>query len=305
MVHQALADTGKRRAHVDSQVLQVTDRPNDRAQEVGRRVDGAAGKDHFARSKRHTRPMHLCRYADATLAFEQQLADLGVGQDCQIAALPGYGVEITNGCGNAPLVDIGDRDRVVAVLPLAVLIGQVLETGGLEGLGRRLGMFVPQVGENAAHGDAALIAVQRPIEVHVALDPLVVREHVIPAPAAARAARHPLVEVGRRSAIGELTVDRGTSAEHARLLVFAQRRRVLLRIVVRDDLGPNLELRPVEAGVEVGRAGIAVEDFGWDLAVWCVLARFKQEHPSGALCRQPVSQYRPGRTAANDDEVVN
>ena len=75
-------------------------------------------------------------------------------------------------------------------------------------------------------------------------------------------------------------------------------------IVVRDHLGADLELGPVEARVEVGGAGIAVEHLRRDLAVRRVLARLEQQHLGCALGRQPVGQHRPGRAAADDDEVV-
>ena len=64
------------------------------------------------------------------------------------------------------------------------------------------------------------------------------------------------------------------AAEDAGLLIFARWWRVFLRIVVRDDLGTHLEVGPMEARVEIGRAGIAIEDFGRHLAVRRVLPCF-------------------------------
>ena len=60
----------------------------------------------------------------------------------------------------------------------------------------------------------------------------------------------------------------------------------------------------MEARIEVGGAGVAVEHLWRDFAVRRVLARLEQEHLVGALARQPVGQHRPGRAAADDDEVV-
>ncbi len=164
----------------------------------------------------------------------------------EVAAHARAGIEVADGGRHAPLVGVGDGDRIVAVAPLAVLVGQVLEARRLEGLGGGLGVAGPQLGEDAPHGNAPLLAVQRALEVHVALDLLVVGQHVRPAPAA-RAAGYPLLEVGRRAAVGELAVDGGAAAQDARLLVFAQRRRALLGIVVGDDLGAHLELGPVDS----------------------------------------------------------
>src|SRR6185312_8315685 len=119
-------------------------------------------------------------------------------------------------------------------------------------------MAGPVFARNTADGDAAVLAVIRPIEIEVALDLAEIRQHVLPGPAG-RAPHLPFVVIGRRAAVGELAVDRGAATEHARLLVFAERR-AFLGIVVADDLGRNLELGPVEARVEIGRARIAVAD---------------------------------------------
>ena len=303
VIHEALADAGQGRAHLDPQVLQVPDRADAGAQQVGRRVDGAAREDHLARPELLARALDVRHHADAAPALEQQLGHLRVGRDRQVGALARGRIEVADGRRHAPLVGVGDGDRVVAVAPFAVLVGQVLEARGLEGLGRGLGMARPQLREDAPHGDAPLLAVQGAFEVHVALDLLVEGQHVRPAPAA-RAARHPLLEVGRRAAVGELAVDGGAAAQDARLLVLAQRRRALLRVVVRDHLGAHLELGPVEARVEVGGAGVAVEHLGRHLAVRGVLAGLEQQHLVRALGGQAVGQHRPRRAAADDDEVV-
>ena len=52
-----------------------------------------------------------------------------------------------------------------------------------------------------------------------------------------------------------------------------------VRIVVRDHLGAHLELGPVEARVEVGGAGIAIEHLGRHLAVRRVLAGLEAAAP--------------------------
>ena len=241
--------------------------------------------------------------ADATRSLEQQLLDLGQGRDRQIVAQPGYRIEIADRRRDPAVVEVGDRDREIAVFELAILVLDVLEPGLLEGLGDRLGVAVPQIGEDAADRDAAVLAVPRPVEIHVALDLFEIGQHRVPVPSG-RTARLPFVVIGGRAAIGELAVDRRAAAQHPRLLVFAQWRAILLRAVVRDDLGVDLELGPMEARIEIGGAGVAVEDLGRHLAVRRVLAGLAQQHFVAALGRQPVSHDRPGRPAADDDVVV-
>ncbi len=146
----------------------------------------------------------------------------------------------------------------------------------------------PVLGRDAAHGDAAFLAVPGSVEVEIALDLLEERQDLVPAPALGASAC-PLVVVGGRAAVGHLAVDRRAAAQHARLLVLAQRRAVLLRIVVRHDLGVDLEVGPVEARIEVGRAGVAVGDLLGLLARRRVLACLAQQHLVGALGRQPMA----------------
>ena len=135
-------------------------------------------------------------------------------------------------------------------------------------------MAAPHVGEDAAHRDAALLAVPGTVEIQVALDLLEIGQDRVPVPALG-ALRFPFVVIGRRAAIGELAVDRGTAAQHARLLVFAQGR-PLLGAVVRDDLGMDPQFLPMKARVEIGGAGIGIEDLGRHLAVGRVLPGLAQ-----------------------------
>src|SRR5262245_22272336 len=210
---------------------------------MGRRMDGAAGEDYLVGAELGARALHLDDDTDAALALKHQLGHLRFGGNIQVRALACGRIEIADGGGYAPLVGIGDGDRVVAILPFPVLVRQVLEARLLKRLGRGLRVFRPVLGEYAPHGDAALLAVVGSVEVHVALDLLVVGQDVLPTPAA-RATRQPLLEVGRGAAVGKLAIDGGAAAQDARLLVFAQRRWALLRIVVGDDLGADLEFGP-------------------------------------------------------------
>ena len=181
-------------------------------------------------------------------------------RDRQIGPLARLAIEIAHRRRDAVLVLVGMRDREIAVGELTVLVGQIWHPCGLAGLGHRMRMAGPVFPGNTAHRNAAVLAVIRAGEIEIVLDLLEIRQHVVPRPAG-RAARFPFVVVGWRAAIGELAVDRGAAAEHARLLVFAKRR-TLFRIVVADDLGRDLEIGPVEARIEIGLARIAVADLG-------------------------------------------
>ena len=186
---------------------------------------------------------HPCLHADAAQPVEQQRADLRVGGDGQVLAHARAGIEIADRRRHPPFVNVGNGDRKIPVAEFRVLVDQKIVAGRLECFAGRLGMFRPQIGKDAAHRDAAFVAVPRTVEVHVALDLLEERQHAVPVPPG-RAARMPLVVVGRRAAIGELAVDRRTAAQHARLLVRAQLRARLVGPVVRDDLGRDLQCGP-------------------------------------------------------------
>ena len=205
------------------------------------------------------------------------VAHLRVGGDRQVLAHARAGIEIADRRRHPPLIHIGNGDREIPVAELPVLVDQVFVAGRLECLRRCLGMLRPQVGEDPAHRDAAFIAVPWTIEVHVALDLLEERQHAVPVPSR-RTARMPLVIVGRRTAVGELAVDRGPAAQHARLLIGAQRRPRFTGPVVRDDLGRDLQLRPRVGRIQIRGAGIGIEDRLRHLAVRRVLPRLQQQH---------------------------
>ena len=176
-------------------------------------------------------PLNQGFYPNAACPLEYQLLDLGEGRDRQVAAQPGAGIEIADRRRYAAVIEVRDRDREIAVLEFAVLVLDVLEPGLLERFGDRLGVAVPQIGEDAADRDEAVLAVPRPVEVHVPFDFFEIGQHRVPAPPC-RAARLPFVVIGRRATVGELAVDRRAAAQDARLLVFAQWRAVFLRAVV-------------------------------------------------------------------------
>ena len=242
-------------------------------------------------------------HADAALARRTAARRLRVGGDRQVLAHPRAGIEVADRRRHPPFIDVGNGDRKIPVAELGILVDQEVVAGLLERLARRLRMFRPQIGKDAAHRDAALLAVPRTVEVHVALDLLEEGQHVVPVPTG-RAARVPLVVVGRRAAIGELPVDRRSAAQHARLFIGAPRRAWRVGPVVRDDLGGDLQLVPGETRIEIGRAGIGIENLLRHLAMRRVLPGFQQQHAIGTARRQPVGQHRSCRPAADDDVVV-
>ena len=176
--------------------------------------------------------------------------------------------------------------------------------GLLEGVGESLRMPRPVLPRDSADRDAAILAMERPVEIKVALDLLEVGQHVLPAPAGGTP-RFPFIVVGRCAAVGHLAVDRRAAAQHPRLFVFAQGRTPLVGIVMADDLRRDLEFGPVEARIEIGRARIAVPNLGRLVAGRGVLAGLAQQDLVGALRRQPVRHDRTCRAAAYDDRVIH
>src|SRR5207342_3780844 len=120
----------------------------------------------------------------------------------------------------------------------------------------------PVLLRDASDGDAAVPAVQRSVEIKVALDLLEVWQYVRPGPARG-AAGLPFVVVGRCPAVGQLAIDRGTAAQDAGLLVLAQRRTILLGVIVADDLGRDLEFGPMEPRIKICRTRITVANLEW------------------------------------------
>ncbi len=241
-----------------------------------RRMDRATREDDFAAAELLFPAVDLRLHTDAACALEQQLLDLRVGRYRQIGAPARFSIEIAHRCRDTLLGVIGVRHREVAFGELAVLVGQERVAGEPAGLGNGLRVPGPVLLRDASDGDAAILAVERPVEIEVALDLLEVGQHVLPAPPRG-AAGIPFVVIGRRAAVGHLAVDRGPTAQHARLLVLAQRRAILLGVVVADDLGRDLEFGPVEARIEIGHARIAIQNLGRLVAGRRVLSRLAEQ----------------------------
>jgi hypothetical protein len=286
-----------------SHLPEVPDRPDAVAQQDGGRVDGAGGEDHLPAAELPLLAVHQRRHADAAPALEEQAADLGVGGDGQIRPRPHLRVQVAGGGGDALRPVDRDGDGEVAVLEAPVLVRQVLETGEPERLGRGAAVPGPALRRDAGDGDAAVLAVPRVVHVEVALDLAEVGQHGAPVPARG-AARLPLVVVGRRAPVRHLPVDRGAAAQHPRLLVFPERRRRRVRVVVGDDPRADLQPGPVEARVEVGGAGVGVLDLLRHLARRRVLAGLQQQHAVAGAGREPVGEHGAGGAAADDDVAV-
>src|SRR6202012_4834899 len=107
---------------------------------------------------------------DAAVALEDQFGGLGVGGNRQVVAQPGAGIEVADRRGDPAFVGVGDGDGEIAVLPLRVLVLDEFVAGLVEGFGDGLGVFGPQIREDAADRDTAVAAVPWTFEVHVALD---------------------------------------------------------------------------------------------------------------------------------------
>src|SRR6187399_3680260 len=129
MIHQALPDAFKSHKDGNAHVPEVTDRTDAGAQQMRRRMDGAAAENDFAATEFLLPAVDDSFDADALRAFEQQFPDLSVGGDRKVGALAGVAVEIAHRGGHALLVLIGVRDGKIAVDELAVLVRQELMAG--------------------------------------------------------------------------------------------------------------------------------------------------------------------------------
>src|SRR5882762_4548254 len=148
-----------------------------------RRMDRAAREDDLASAELLFPAVDLRLHTDAACALEQQLLDLRVGRDRQIGALARFAIEIAHCCRDALLSMIGVRHREIAFDELAVLVRQERIAGELASLGNSLRVPGPVLLRDASDRDAAILAVERPVEIKVALDLPEVRQYVVPAPA--------------------------------------------------------------------------------------------------------------------------
>ena len=141
----------------------------------------------------------------------------------------------------------------------------------------------------------------RTIKIHVALKLFEERQYAIPVPAFG-AHLGPLVVIAGCTAICQLGVDRRAAAHDAALFIVPRRRSS--GSIFRAWLQVNLEVRPLEVGIEIGHDGIRIEYIlGYPFGR-CVLARFEQRNPIGTLRRQPVGKNAASRAAAAYNVVV-
>ena len=269
-----------------------------------RRVDGATGEDHLVGAQFLRAALDQRFDADAARRLEQQLGDLSFCRDLEIGTLAHVAVQIADRGRDALLVGVRVCQGEVTVLELAVLVRQIRHARRLEGLRGGECEARPMLFWDAAHGNVPVPAVKLVVDVFVALHFFEVGQHVVPGPALG-ASLLPDLKIGRRATVRQLAVDRRSAAEDAGLLVLAEGRRTLMRVVVRNDLGANLEFGPVETRVEVSLARIAVENFLRHLAWRCVGAGFQQQHLVRRLGRQTVRENGACRSATHNDVVVN
>ena len=243
VIHQALADAEQGAAHGDAEVAQVAGGADAGAHQVGGRVDGAGREDHLVRAEFPFLAVDPRLDADALQAIEQQFGDLRLAGDRQVLAPAHVTAEITDRRGDALFLGVRNRAGEVAVLEVAVLVGKIRIAGAVEGFLERGRMDGPLFLGDAADEDRPFLAVPFVLDVEVGLELPEIREHALPVPSLG-ATRGPFVVVGRRAAVGHLAVDRGAAAEDAGLLVLSQWRFLGVGIVVRDDLGAHLQVRP-------------------------------------------------------------
>src|SRR5712671_6895016 len=152
-------------------------------------MDRAAREDDLAATELLFPAADLRHDADAARALEHQLLDLRIGQDRQIGAAACLTIEIAHRRRDALLVLIGVCGREVAFDELAVLVRQERVAG--EPAGFRYGLRVPGpvLLRDTSDGDAAILAVERSVEIEVALDLPEVGQHLLPTPARGAAGR--------------------------------------------------------------------------------------------------------------------
>src|SRR3954453_4739050 len=135
-----------------------------------RRMDGAAGENGLAGAEFLLPSVDHGLHADAPRAFEQQFSDLRVGGDREVGALARVAIEIAHGSRDALLGLVRVRHREKPVDELAILVGQELMSGLLEGLRERLRMPRPVLPGDPADRNPAVLAVVRTVEIEIALD---------------------------------------------------------------------------------------------------------------------------------------
>src|SRR5215472_12280288 len=105
----------------------MTRRPDAGAQQMRWRVNRSGRDDDFAASEFDFLAVYKRSNPDAVRPLEYQLLDLHRGRNLEIAPQPGARIEIADRCRYSPLVEIGYRDREIAVLELGILVLDVFE----------------------------------------------------------------------------------------------------------------------------------------------------------------------------------
>ncbi len=170
-------------------------------------MQGAGADDDFSRMNVGDLSAAFDPRADAALSLEQQLVNMGPVLKIEIGTRADLMGQIDGGNALAPAVDIVHRDGEIPVAEIAVLVAQILPAlvvGGPDGGG---GEARPLIRKQATQPHRPVLAVQRPVEIAVVLELLVIGQDVVPSPSR-RAARFPVGEIARQAAIGAHAVDR-------------------------------------------------------------------------------------------------
>src|SRR5690606_32447912 len=180
-------------------------------------------------------------------ALEDKLPGGGAGKYVKIFAAARPVVQISYGCGNAAVVLVRHGNGKDAVPGLAIEILSVFEAEPLEGLDEGAAEARPLLGEKSADGHAAFPAMNRAVEVHVALDLPEEGQHILIAPAVGAAAL-PVVEIRGQSPYGHLSIDTRTASHDLGLLELLS---AIGAAVVRSLSRMDPQVPPVIIGVKI------------------------------------------------------
>ena len=231
--------------------------------------------------------------ADRARALEEHARDLRAQLQLEVRALQHRMQVGARRAQPPPAADVAVEGRE-ALLAVAVDVARERVAGLLGGLEERL--------EERVRGGAAL-ELQRAVAAAVLirarearLHLLEVRQAVGIAPRLHAGVVRPALDVERVAALEDHPVDRARAAEDLAA-------RVVDLAPVHVRLGLRLVLPVVEAAADrPGQRGRHVDE---DVPLRVHPARLEDEHPVRRVGAQPVGERTPGRSAADDDEVVS
>src|SRR6476619_6998933 len=98
-------------------------------------MDRAAAENDFAPAKFNLSMRGDRANSDTTVIFKDETAHLGLREDDQIGSLPDRGAQVGDRRRYATLVDVGDRNRIIAVVEHPVLVRDIAMACELERFG--------------------------------------------------------------------------------------------------------------------------------------------------------------------------